>query len=69
MFYPNIPFIDLGVSYFLLLGIGRAVFINYLLLLYIPVWFGVTHITGLQVSSISMFQVLFASLAVSIAFQ
>lgn len=51
-----------------LLGIGGAI-INYPVLLYIPTLFGVGHFTGQEVSSISMFQVLFASLAGVLAFR
>ncbi|MCC3372056.1 sulfite exporter TauE/SafE family protein [Cohnella sp. REN36] len=45
-----------------LLGIGGAI-INYPLLLYVPSLFGVARFTAHEVSSISMFQVFFASLA------
>lgn len=45
-----------------LLGIGGAI-INFPLLLYVPAWFGVNEFTPKEVSSISMFQVFFASLA------
>ncbi|WP_135548123.1 sulfite exporter TauE/SafE family protein [Paenibacillus cymbidii] len=45
-----------------LLGIGGAI-INYPLLLYVPAWTGVAHYTAHEVSSISMFQVFFSSLA------
>lgn len=51
-----------------LLGIGGAI-INYPLLLYIPSLFGAAHFTAHEVSSISMFQVFFASLAGVIAFR
>ena len=51
-----------------LLGIGGAI-INYPLLLYVPDWLGVAHFNPLEVSSISMFQVLFASLAGVVAFR
>jgi uncharacterized membrane protein YfcA len=51
-----------------LLGIGGAI-INFPMLLYIPPLFGVGHFTGQQVSSISMFQVLSASLAGVLAFR
>ncbi|WP_339233652.1 sulfite exporter TauE/SafE family protein [Paenibacillus sp. FSL R5-0517] len=51
-----------------LLGIGGAI-INYPLLLYVPPLFGVAHFTAHEVSSISMFQVFFASLAGVLAFQ
>ncbi|MBP2000143.1 putative membrane protein YfcA [Paenibacillus shirakamiensis] len=45
-----------------LLGIGGAI-INYPLLLYVPSVMGVAHFSAHEVSSISMFQVFFASLA------
>lgn len=51
-----------------LLGIGGAI-INYPLLLYVPSVFGAAHFTAHEVSSISMFQVFFASLAGVLAFQ
>ncbi len=51
-----------------LLGIGGAI-INYPLLLYVPSLFGVTNFTAHEVSSISMFQVFFASLAGVLAFR
>ncbi|MBB6734444.1 sulfite exporter TauE/SafE family protein [Cohnella zeiphila] len=51
-----------------LLGIGGAI-INYPLLLYVPALFGVARFTAHEVSSISMFQVLFASLAGVLAFR
>lgn len=51
-----------------LLGIGGAI-INYPLLMYVPEWFGVQQLTPKEVSSISMFQVFFASLAGVIAFR
>lgn len=61
--------IGLGGSFFSgLLGIGGAI-INYPLLLYIPSLFGAAHFTAHEVSSISMFQVFFASLAGVIAFR
>ncbi|MGP0576753.1 sulfite exporter TauE/SafE family protein [Paenibacillus peoriae] len=50
-----------------LLGIGGAI-INYPLLLYIPSLFGVAHFSSHEVSSISMFQVFFSSLAGILAF-
>ncbi|MGG6310361.1 sulfite exporter TauE/SafE family protein [Paenibacillus macerans] len=50
-----------------LLGIGGAI-INYPLLLYIPALLGVAHFSAHEVSSISMFQVFFASLAGGITF-
>lgn len=69
MFYLMMLLIGLVGSFFSgLLGIGGAI-INYPMLLYIPAWFGAAHFTGHQVSSISMFQVLFASLAGVIAFR
>ncbi|CAM4004365.1 sulfite exporter TauE/SafE family protein [Cohnella lubricantis] len=51
-----------------LLGIGGAI-INYPLLLYIPPLFGEASFTTHEVSSISMFQVFFSSLAGVIAFR
>ncbi|WP_433743827.1 sulfite exporter TauE/SafE family protein [Paenibacillus amylolyticus] len=51
-----------------LLGIGGAI-INYPLLLYVPPLFGAAHFSAHEVSSISMFQVFFASLAGVLAFQ
>ncbi|MDR7317500.1 sulfite exporter TauE/SafE family protein [Brevibacillus nitrificans] len=51
-----------------LLGIGGAI-INYPLLLYVPDWLGVAHFSAQEVSSISMFQVFFASLSGVLAFR
>lgn len=51
-----------------LLGIGGAI-INYPLLLYVPDLLGVAQFNAQEVSSISMFQVLFASLAGVLAFR
>ncbi|UVI32646.1 sulfite exporter TauE/SafE family protein [Paenibacillus spongiae] len=51
-----------------LLGIGGAI-INYPMLLLIPSGLSLADFTGQQVSSISMFQVFFASLAGMLAFQ
>jgi len=51
-----------------LLGIGGAI-INYPLILYIPPLFGAGQFTAQEVSSISMFQVLFASLSGVLAFR
>ncbi|MBT2282738.1 sulfite exporter TauE/SafE family protein [Paenibacillus polymyxa] len=51
-----------------LLGIGGAI-INYPLLLYVPSLMGLEPFSAHQVSSISMFQVFFASLAGVIAFR
>lgn len=51
-----------------LLGIGGAI-INYPLLLFIPSILGVAHFTGQEVSTISMFQVFFASLAGVMAYR
>lgn len=51
-----------------LLGIGGAI-INYPLLLFVPAALGVAHFSGQEVSSISMFQVLFASLSGVLAFR
>ncbi|WP_438432713.1 sulfite exporter TauE/SafE family protein [Gorillibacterium sp. sgz500922] len=51
-----------------LLGIGGAI-INYPLLLYVPSLFGAAHFSAHEVSSISMFQVFFASLAGVLAFR
>ncbi|WP_134704417.1 sulfite exporter TauE/SafE family protein [Ammoniphilus sp. YIM 78166] len=51
-----------------LLGIGGAI-INYPLLLYVPDWLGVAEFNAQEVSSISMFQVLFASLTGVLAFR
>jgi len=51
-----------------LLGIGGAI-INYPLLLFVPAWLGVAHFTSQEVSSISMFQVFFASLSGVLAFR
>ncbi|WP_110930345.1 sulfite exporter TauE/SafE family protein [Paenibacillus bouchesdurhonensis] len=45
-----------------LLGIGGAI-VSFPLLLFVPSALGVAHFTGQEVSSISMFQVFFASLA------
>ncbi|WP_422677889.1 sulfite exporter TauE/SafE family protein, partial [Bacillus smithii] len=50
-----------------MLGIGGSI-INYPLLLYVPDWLNVSHFTAKQVSSISMFQVLFSSLSGVIAY-
>lgn len=51
-----------------LLGIGGAI-INYPLLLYVPSFFGAADFNAHEVSSISMFQVFFASLAGVLAFR
>ncbi|WP_308633847.1 sulfite exporter TauE/SafE family protein [Paenibacillus silvisoli] len=51
-----------------LLGIGGAI-INFPLLLYVPSLFGVAQFSAHEVSSISMFQVFFASLAGVLAFR
>lgn len=51
-----------------LLGIGGAI-INYPMLLYVPSLTGVAHFSAHEVSSISMFQVFFASLAGMLAFR
>lgn len=51
-----------------LLGIGGAI-INYPLLLYVPTLVGIEPFTAHEVSSISMFQVFFSSLAGVVAFQ
>ncbi|WP_336775186.1 sulfite exporter TauE/SafE family protein [Paenibacillus sp. MMO-58] len=51
-----------------LLGIGGAI-INYPLLLYVPSSLGVAHFSAHEVSSISMFQVFFSSLAGVLAFR
>jgi uncharacterized membrane protein YfcA len=51
-----------------LLGIGGAI-IHYPLLLFVPDMFGAAHFNSQEVSSISMFQVFFASLAGVIAFR
>ncbi|MHA7584597.1 sulfite exporter TauE/SafE family protein [Paenibacillus vandeheii] len=51
-----------------LLGIGGAI-INYPLLLFVPSSLGVADFTAHEVSSISMFQVFFASLAGVLAFR
>ncbi|WP_027416006.1 sulfite exporter TauE/SafE family protein [Aneurinibacillus terranovensis] len=51
-----------------LLGIGGAI-INFPLLLYVPEWVGVGQFTPKEVSSISMFQVFFASLAGVLSFR
>jgi uncharacterized membrane protein YfcA len=51
-----------------LLGIGGAI-INYPLLLFVPSALGAAHFTAKEVSSISMFQVFFASLAGVLAFR
>ncbi|WP_431091440.1 TSUP family transporter [Paenibacillus sp. 8b26] len=45
-----------------LLGIGGAI-INYPLLLFVPAGLGIAHFSAQEVSTISMFQVFFASLA------
>lgn len=50
-----------------LLGIGGAI-VSFPLLLFVPSAFGVAHFTGQEVSSISMFQVFFASLAGVLAY-
>lgn len=50
-----------------LLGIGGAI-INYPLLLYVPSLLGAAQFNAHEVSSISMFQVFFASLAGVLAF-
>lgn len=63
--YLYITMILLGLigSFFSgMLGIGGAI-INYPLLLFIPAGLGLAHFTAQEVSSISMFQVFFASLA------
>lgn len=51
-----------------LFGIGGAI-INYPLLLFVPSMLGVAHFTSQEVSSISMFQVFFASLSGVLAFR
>ncbi|WNQ14057.1 sulfite exporter TauE/SafE family protein [Paenibacillus aurantius] len=51
-----------------LLGIGGAI-INYPLILYVPAMAGVAHFSANEVSSISMFQVFFASLSGVLAFR
>jgi uncharacterized membrane protein YfcA len=51
-----------------LLGIGGAI-INYPMLLFVPSWLEVADFTAQEVSSISMFQVFFASLAGVLAFR
>jgi len=51
-----------------LLGIGGAI-INYPLLLFVPDWLGVARFSPQEVSSISMFQVFFASLSGVLAFR
>jgi uncharacterized membrane protein YfcA len=51
-----------------LLGIGGAI-INYPLLLFVPSFLGVASFTAQEVSSISMFQVFFASLAGVLAYR
>lgn len=51
-----------------LLGIGGGI-INYPLLLFVPSSLGVAYFTAQEVSSISMFQVFFASLAGVLAFR
>ncbi|WP_019119480.1 sulfite exporter TauE/SafE family protein [Brevibacillus massiliensis] len=62
-------FVGLIGSFFSgMLGIGGAV-INYPLLLYVPDWLGVGHFTAKEVSSISMFQVFFASLSGLLAYR
>lgn len=67
--YVIMIFLGLIGSFFSgLLGIGGAI-INYPMLLYIPALFGVGYFTGQEVSSIGMFQVLFASLAGVLAFR
>lgn len=50
-----------------LLGIGGAI-VSFPLLLFVPSALGVAHFTGQEVSSISMFQVFFASLAGVLAY-
>ncbi|WP_068618566.1 sulfite exporter TauE/SafE family protein [Paenibacillus tuaregi] len=64
-FFLYLTMIGLGFvgSFFSgLLGIGGAI-INYPLLLFIPAGLGLAHFNAQEVSSISMFQVFFASLA------
>ncbi|MGD8189936.1 sulfite exporter TauE/SafE family protein [Brevibacillus ginsengisoli] len=51
-----------------LLGIGGAI-INFPMLLFFPLWFGFTPFTSQEVSSISMFQVFFASLSGVLAYR
>lgn len=51
-----------------MLGIGGAI-INYPLLLFVPAGLGLAHFSAQEVSSISMFQVFFASLSGVIAFR
>lgn len=51
-----------------LLGIGGAI-INYPLLLFVPAWLGIAYFTAQEVSSISMFQVFFASLSGVLAYR
>ncbi|WP_336788513.1 sulfite exporter TauE/SafE family protein [Paenibacillus sp. MMO-177] len=51
-----------------LLGIGGAI-INYPLLLFVPSSLGVAHFSAHEVSSLSMFQVFFSSLAGVLAFR
>lgn len=69
MLYIVMVMLGLVGSFFSgMLGIGGAI-INYPLLLYIPSLFGVAHFSAHEVSSISMFQVFFASLAGVLAFR
>lgn len=70
-FYLSLIMVILGFvgSFFSgLLGIGGAI-INYPLLLFVPDMLGVAHFNSQEVSSISMFQVFFASLAGVLAFR
>lgn len=70
-FLLAIVMISLGLigSFFSgLLGIGGAI-INYPLLFFVPSWLDVAYFTSQEVSSISMFQVFFASLAGVLAFR
>ncbi|WP_312116036.1 sulfite exporter TauE/SafE family protein [Brevibacillus reuszeri] len=68
LFFMMISLGFIGSFFSGLLGIGGAI-INYPLLLFIPALLGVAHFSAQEVSSISMFQVFFASLSGVLAFR